>query len=84
MNRLMKIRKEKLEELQAKGEDPFAVTKYNRTHNSQEVKENFDELEEKDVSIAGRIVGKRVMGRLLFAIFKICKEKYKAMLVLTI
>ena len=66
MNRLMKIRKEKLEELQAKGEDPFAVTKYNRTHNSQEVKENFDELEKKDVSIAGRIVGKRVMGKASF------------------
>ena len=39
MNRLMKIRREKLEELQAKGEYPFAITKYDRTHNSQEVKE---------------------------------------------
>ncbi len=66
MNRLMKIREEKLKELQAKGEDPFAITKYNRTHNSQQIKDNYDELEGKDVSIAGRIVGKRIMGKASF------------------
>ena len=66
MNKLMKVRKEKLEELQAKGEDPFEITKYNRTHNSEEIKNNFDELDQKYVSIAGRIVGKRVMGKASF------------------
>ena len=62
MNKLMKVRKEKLEELQANGKDPFEITKYNRTHNSEQVKNNFDELNEQYVSIAGRIIGKRVMG----------------------
>ena len=66
MNKLMKVRKEKLEELQANGKDPFEITKYNRTHNSEQVKENFDELNEQYVSIAGRIVGKRVMGKASF------------------
>ena len=66
MNKLMKVRKEKLEELQAKGEDPFEITKYNRTHNSEEIKSNFEELDQKYVSIAGRIVGKRVMGKASF------------------
>ena len=66
MNRLMKVRREKLEELQQKGEDPFIITKYNRTHNSEEIRKNFDELEGKDVSIAGRIIGKRVMGKASF------------------
>ncbi len=66
MNKLMKVRKEKLEELQANGKDPFEITKYNRTHNSEQVKKNFDELNEQYVSIAGRIVGKRVMGKASF------------------
>ena len=66
MNKLMKVRKEKLEELQAKGEDPFEITKYNRTHNSEEIKNNFEELDQKYVSIAGRIVGKRIMGKASF------------------
>ena len=66
MNKLMKVRKEKLEELQAKGQDPFEITKYNRTHNSEEIKNNFEELDQKYVSIAGRIVAKRVMGKASF------------------
>ena len=66
MNKLMKVRKEKLEELQANGKDPFEITKYNRTHNSEQVKNNFDELNEQYVSIAGRIIGKRVMGKASF------------------
>lgn len=66
MNKLMKVRKEKLEELQKAGEDPFEITKYNRTHNSKQVKDNFEELEQKDVSIAGRIIGKRIMGKASF------------------
>ncbi len=66
MNKLMKVRREKLEELQAKGEDPFEITKYNRTHNSEEIKNNFEELDQKYVSIAGRIVAKRIMGKASF------------------
>ena len=66
MNHLMKIRREKLEELQAKGENPFDVTKYDRTHNSKQVIDNYDELEGKDVSVAGRIMAKRIMGKASF------------------
>ncbi|MBQ9297701.1 MAG: lysine--tRNA ligase [Clostridia bacterium] len=66
MNKLMKVRKEKLEELQANGKDPFEITKYNRTHNSKQIKDNFEELNEQYVSIAGRMVGKRVMGKASF------------------
>lgn len=66
MNRLMKIRREKLEELQGKGEDPFTITKYDRTHTSSDIKESYDELEGKDVRIAGRIVAKRIMGKASF------------------
>ena len=78
-NHLIKIRKEKLEELQAKGKNPFAITKFNRTHTSGQVKENYEELENKDVTVAGRIMGKRIMGKLLFAIFKTKMENYKVM-----
>lgn len=66
MNHLMKIRREKLEELQEKGENPFDVTKYDRTHNSKQVIDNYDELEGKDVSVAGRIMAKRIMGKASF------------------
>ena len=66
MNKLMKVRKEKLEELQANGKDPFEITKYNRTHNSKQIKDNFEELNEQYVSIAGRMVGKRIMGKASF------------------
>lgn len=66
MNHLMKIRIEKLEELQEKGENPFDVTKYERTHNSKQVIDNYDELEGKDVSVAGRIMAKRIMGKASF------------------
>lgn len=66
MNKLMKVRKEKLEELQRNGKDPFEITKYNRTHNSEQIKNNFDELEQKYVSISGRIIGKRIMGKASF------------------
>lgn len=65
-NHLIKIRKEKLEELQKQGKDPFKITKYNRTHTSEEVKNNFEELENKDVRVAGRIMAKRIMGKASF------------------
>ena len=66
MNHLIKIRREKLEELQKQGKDPFAITKFNKTHSSQEIKDNYEALEQKDVTIAGRIMAKRIMGKASF------------------
>ena len=66
MNQLMKVRREKLEKLQSEGKDPFQITKFNRTHTSKEIKENIEELEGKDVTIAGRIMAKRIMGKASF------------------
>lgn len=65
-NHLIKIRKEKLKELQNEGKDPFQITKYNRTHLSKDIIEKFDDLEGKDVVIAGRIMAKRIMGKASF------------------
>ncbi len=61
-----KIRQEKLKALQDEGKDPFVITKYNQTHHSADVKENFEELEGKTVSVAGRMMSKRVMGKASF------------------
>ena len=66
MNQLMKVRREKLEKLQQEGKDPFRITKFNRTHTSKEIIDNYDELEGKDVTIAGRIMSKRIMGKASF------------------
>jgi len=66
INELLKVRRDKLAELQANGKDPFQIMKYDVTHHSMEVKNNFDELEGKTVSIAGRIMSKRVMGKASF------------------
>ena len=66
LNQLRKVRREKLAELQQNGKDPFVITKYNQTHHSQEIKDNFGELEGKTVSIAGRMMSKRVMGKASF------------------
>ena len=66
INQLRKVRREKLAELQANGQDPFVITKYDADAHSQEIKDNFDELEGKKVSIAGRIMSKRVMGKASF------------------
>ncbi len=65
-NQLLKIRREKLAELQENGKDPFVITKYDVTHHSQEVKDQFEELEGKTVSLAGRMMSKRVMGKASF------------------
>lgn len=65
-NHLIQIRKDKLLELQENGMNPFEITKYNRTHTSKQIKDNYNELEEKDVSIAGRIIAKRIMGKASF------------------
>ena len=67
MNQLLKIRRDKLAQLQEQGSDPFQITKYDVTHHTREVKEHFDELEGTDVTVAGRMMSKRVMGKASFA-----------------
>lgn len=66
INQLLKVRREKLAALQEAGRDPFQITKYDVIHHSQEIKDNFDALEGKTVSIAGRVMSKRVMGKASF------------------
>ncbi len=63
---LLKVRREKLAALQEAGKNPFEITKFDVTHHSLDIKENFDELEGKSVTIAGRIMSKRVMGKASF------------------
>ena len=66
MNQLMKVRREKLEKLKQEGKNPFEITKFNRTHTSKQIIDNYDELEGKDVTIAGRLMAKRIMGKASF------------------
>ncbi len=66
LNQLLKVRREKLAELQANGKDPFLHTTYDVTHHSKEIKDKFDELDGKEVSVAGRMMSKRVMGKASF------------------
>ena len=66
VSQLQKVRRDKLAELQAAGNDPFAIVKYDQTHHSEQIKNSFDELENQDVSIAGRMMFKRVMGKASF------------------
>ena len=66
INQLLKVRREKLANLQAEGKDPFVITKYDVTHHSMEIKDNYDTLEGKEVSVAGRMMFKRVMGKASF------------------
>ncbi len=66
INQLLKVRREKLAELQANGKDPFQITKFDVTHHSTEIKDHFEELEGKSVTVAGRMMSKRVMGKASF------------------
>ena len=66
-NEQERLRREKLVQLQEAGKDPFDVYKVNRTHSSQQVKDNFEELEGKDVTVAGRIMSKRGQGKVVFS-----------------
>ncbi len=66
LNQLLKVRREKLAELQANGKDPFQITKYDVTVHSTDVKDNFETMGRKEVSIAGRMMSKRVMGKGFF------------------
>ncbi|MCI9008438.1 MAG: lysine--tRNA ligase [Lachnospiraceae bacterium] len=66
LNQLLKVRREKLAELQAAGKDPFQITKYDVTHHSTDIKEHYDTLEGQVVRVAGRVMQKRVMGKASF------------------
>ena len=66
VSQLQKVRRDKLAELQAAGNDPFVIVKYDQTHHTAQIRDNFEELEGKDVSIAGRMMFKRVMGKASF------------------
>ena len=66
VHQLLKVRREKLAELQANGNDPFQITKYDVTAHTADIKDNFETLEGKSVSIAGRMMSKRVMGKASF------------------
>ena len=66
INQLLKVRREKLAALQEAGKDPFQITKYDVTAHSRDIKENYDQMEGQTVSIAGRIMQKRVMGKASF------------------
>ncbi len=66
LNEILRIRREKLAELQSSGNDPFAITKYDVTHDSADIKANFEQYEEKTVRIAGRMMTRRIMGKASF------------------
>ena len=66
VNELLQIRRDKLKELQEAGRDPFVITKYDVTHHSAEIKDQYDKLEGQEVSIAGRLMSKRIMGKASF------------------
>lgn len=66
LNEILRVRREKLAELQANGRDPFVITKYDATNHSMEIKNDFDNFEGKTVSVAGRMMSKRIMGKASF------------------
>lgn len=66
LNQLLKVRREKLAALQEAGKDPFVITKCDVTHHSLEIKDRFEEMEGKTVTVAGRMMFKRVMGKASF------------------
>ena len=78
LNALMKIRREKLKELQEQGKDPYEITKFNRTNTAGEIKANYNEFEEKDVTVAGRIMAKRIMGKASFCTIQDSDEKIQS------
>ena len=75
LNQLLKVRREKLQNLRDEGKDPYVITKFDVSHHSQEIKDNFEELEGKTVTIAGRLMQKRVMGKASFFFFLDLKGK---------
>jgi lysyl-tRNA synthetase class 2 len=78
LNELQKVRRNKLKELQDAGKNPFEITKYDVTHHSMEIKDNYDELEGKEVTVAGRMMFKRVMGKASFCNIQDLEGKIQA------
>ena len=78
MNHLMQVRREKLEELQSQGKDPFEITRFNRTNTAGEIKSDYEKFEQKDVTVAGRIIAKRIMGKASFCTIQDCDEKIQS------
>ena len=78
LNHLIKIRREKLEELQEQGKDPFEITKTERTNTAGEIKSNYEKFEQKDVTVCGRIIAKRIMGKASFCTILDSDEKIQS------
>ena len=78
MNHLMQIRRDKLKELQEQGKNPYEITKFNRTNTAGEIKANYENFEQKDVTVAGRIIAKRIMGKASFCTIQDSDEKIQS------
>ena len=78
INHLMQIRRDKLKELQEQGKDPYQITKFNRTNTAGEIKANYEQFEQKDVTVAGRIIAKRIMGKASFCTIQDSDEKIQS------
>ena len=78
LNQLMKVRREKLAELQNEGKNPYEITKFDRTNTAGEIKANYEKFEEKDVTVAGRIIAKRIMGKASFCTIQDCDERIQS------
>ena len=78
INHLMQIRRDKLKELQEEGKDPYKITKFDRTNTAGEIKSNYDKFEQKDVTVAGRIIAKRIMGKASFCTIQDNDEKIQS------
>ena len=75
---LMQLRRDKVKDLQEQGKDPFEITKFNRTNTAGQIKANYEQFAEKDVTIAGRIIAKRIMGKASFCTIQDCDEKIQS------
>ena len=78
INHLMQIRRDKLKELQEQGKNPYEITKFNRTNTAGEIKANYEKFEQKDVTVAGRIIAKRIMGKASFCTIQDSDEKIQS------
>lgn len=78
INHLMQVRREKLTELQEQGKNPFEITKFKRTNTAGEIKANYEKFEQKDVTVAGRIIAKRIMGKASFCTIQDSDEKIQS------
>lgn len=78
LNQLMKVRRDKLDSLKEEGKNPYEITKFNRTNTAGEIKANYDKYAEKDVTVAGRIIAKRIMGKASFCTIQDCDERIQS------